>query len=396
MESLFKVVKINNRNKIGNLKSEAHSSVKSTKYFPIHLIEGREMIFKPLSKTKPMTTPLFAYSEVYWSYIINKYFDSRTPRYYLAASEGMDEEQPKYYNQGVLVEKITKGNEQLTNIYDIFANNPEECVDIKDYVNYCMMNYDYTDILSSSFVVNNKEIGENLAYQILLSILRQDQNFHYENINFFDEGKVVAPPIDFEFSTPFLYPDQEKYYNREQEKYFDGLNLKYEEEMIEKLLKQSGLLKSGTVKRNISSIVKKYPHVVVKFMDKLSDLIEDLPSIVIDDPDNYVGALNSDYWEVGYALYKENDSEKYEKLKKEILLKDIDKQQTFDRITNDVTRFSKFYYSILKKYMIAYVNGVEDLENLTIKEILDSTGIKSEEDLENAEIKKYASKKKGR
>ena len=119
--------------------------------------------------------------------------------------------------------------------------------------------------------------------------------------------------------------------------------------IVEKLLKQSGLLKSGTVKRNISSIVKKYPHVVVKFMDKLSDLIEDLPSIVIDDPDNYVGELNSDYWEVVYALYKENDSEKYEKLKKEILLKDIDKQQTFDRITNDVTRFSKFYYSILKK-----------------------------------------------
>ena len=72
---LFNVINLDIQNKNGNLKSEAHSNVKSTKYFPTFLIDDKTYIFKPLSKTKPMTTPLFAYSEVYWSYIINKYFE---------------------------------------------------------------------------------------------------------------------------------------------------------------------------------------------------------------------------------------------------------------------------------------------------------------------------------
>ena len=67
-------------------------------------------------------------------------------------------------------------------------------------------------ILESDFIKNNKEIGEGLAYQILLSVLREDQNFHYENINFTFKNNhlLLEPPIDFEFSTPFLYPDDEK------------------------------------------------------------------------------------------------------------------------------------------------------------------------------------------
>ena len=36
-------------------------------------------------------------------------------------------------------------------------------------------------------------------------------------------------------------------------------------------------------------------------------LIEDLPNIVLTDPDNYIGPLNSDYWEVGHAFYKDKD-----------------------------------------------------------------------------------------
>ena len=75
MNNLFKVVQLNDEKKIGILKSEASSSVKSTKIFPIYFIDGKKMIYKPLSKTKPLTTPFFAYSEVYWSYIIQKYFD---------------------------------------------------------------------------------------------------------------------------------------------------------------------------------------------------------------------------------------------------------------------------------------------------------------------------------
>ena len=72
MDSLFNVIKLNYKDKNGVLVTEAHSQVKSKKSFPIYTINNKKMIFKPLSKTKPLTTPLFAYSEVYWSYIINK------------------------------------------------------------------------------------------------------------------------------------------------------------------------------------------------------------------------------------------------------------------------------------------------------------------------------------
>ena len=153
MEKLFKVINLDIKDKTGNLVAEAHSKVKSTKYFPTFKLNGKLMIFKPLSKTKPMTTPFFAFSETFWSYIINKYFDNNTPRYQLAIVKGMENEQQKYSNKGVLVESLTDDNESLTNLYDYFIKHPEETVNIKDYTNYCMINYDYTKILNSNLPI---------------------------------------------------------------------------------------------------------------------------------------------------------------------------------------------------------------------------------------------------
>lgn len=48
-----------------NLDVVAQGKVKSEKFFPVFLEEGKERIFKPLSKTKPLYTPYFAYSEVF-------------------------------------------------------------------------------------------------------------------------------------------------------------------------------------------------------------------------------------------------------------------------------------------------------------------------------------------
>ncbi len=48
-----------------NLDVIAQGRVKSEKFFPVFLEEGKERIFKPLSKTKPLYTPYFAYSEVF-------------------------------------------------------------------------------------------------------------------------------------------------------------------------------------------------------------------------------------------------------------------------------------------------------------------------------------------
>jgi len=391
MKELFRVIDLDDLEKIGNLKTEAHSKVKSTKYFPIYNIDGKTMIFKPLSKTKPLTTPFFAYSEVYWSYVINKYFDKNAPRYYLAISSEIEKEQPKYYRKGVLVESLTQNNETLTNLYDYFVQKQEDTINIKDYINYCMTNYDYTKILQSEFIKNNRKIGEKLAYQILLSILRQDRNFHYENINFIEDDNsfYLAPPIDFEFSIPFLYPDKLEEYNDEQKRYIYNLNIEMNNDnksiLYKYLTKEEKLKFSGTITRNICLIIKLYPNVVGEFINNLDKFIEDVNGFNFSDKDNYIESLNSDYWKIGHALYKENDKDKAEKLKEKILLEDVDKDKVFERIKQDILDFSKLYSLTLKTYLLSYYNGIEDLELMTICDLLDKLNISKEDYLNNKE-----------
>ena len=55
----------------GNLKAEAVGVVSGEKHFPV--FEDR-MVFKPLTKSKPFSTPLFACAEVFWSWVIDTYF----------------------------------------------------------------------------------------------------------------------------------------------------------------------------------------------------------------------------------------------------------------------------------------------------------------------------------
>ena len=47
--------------------------------------------------------------------------------------------------------------------------------------------------------------------QVLISVLRGDQNYHYENVTFLcdKDGGIIslAPMIDHEFSTYFMFPD---------------------------------------------------------------------------------------------------------------------------------------------------------------------------------------------
>lgn len=392
MENLYKIINLDIKDKTGNLKAEAHSEVKSTKYFPTFLIDGKSMIFKPLSKTKPLTTPLFAYSEVFWSYIINKYFDKEAPRYYLAKAKGMSEEQAKYSEFGVLVETLTPNGEELINLYDFFMKYPDYKVNIKDYINYCMQNYDYTGILQSTHFIKNQIEGEKLAHQILLSILRQDQNFHYENVLLKEkEGNyLITPPTDFEFSTPFLYPDMPEKYQSIQDNYKKSLAIRYGNEnkmdFIYQFLLSEGLYFTSNVTNNVCLIVKRYPQMVKDFIKKLEQLIIDWPNIHFDDPDNFIGPLNSGYWLIGHALYKDNDKIKYEQLLKEIELKTINKETLFNKISADIFSFCKYYALILKTYLLAYYNGFSDLENITIKDIQDKLEIEDIEALNNINI----------
>ena len=42
------------------------------------------------------------------------------------------------------------------------------------------MFYDYTEILEADYFQTHRGIAEDLAMQILISVLKGDQNYHYE------------------------------------------------------------------------------------------------------------------------------------------------------------------------------------------------------------------------
>ena len=73
IEINYETVHFNYADRISNLTAEAVGVVKGEKHFPVY---SGNQIFKPLSKSKPFSTPLFAYAEVFWSNVINEYFVS--------------------------------------------------------------------------------------------------------------------------------------------------------------------------------------------------------------------------------------------------------------------------------------------------------------------------------
>lgn len=125
---------------------------------------------------------------------------------------------------------------------------------------------------------------------------------------------------------------------------------------------------------------------MVKFTKNLDNLISNLPDIKIDDTDNYIGKLNSDYWTVGHAFFKENDLTKCEELKKKYPLQEIDKEVVFDRITSDILSYSIELNMILKTYLMAYYNGIEDLENMTMSDFYSRLNIANDEEIEDIDL----------
>ena len=365
--NLFDQIDLSTYEKIGNLTSESHSSVKSTKHFPLYFIDGKTMIFKPMSKTKPLTTPFFSYSEVFWSYVINKYFSSSAPRYYLALGKEGDLEE-KYYEKGVLVEKLNSNCEELINLYDFLERYKQDDIDIHDYVNYCIKTYDYTSILNSNFIKKNPDIGKDIAFQVLLSILRMDQNFHYENINFIlkDDSISVAPPIDFEFSNFFLYPDDRKKYESERDSYFLNMNIPEENDLdrkIYKMLCKEAGLETDINRKNIIFIVEHYKELVEDFIKCLDLFIDELKDIKIEDNYDYIGDLNSDSWKA------------HKKLIEKIELVSVDKNKIFEEIISEIYEYSLKYRLILKTYLLAHQIGYTNLEDMTLNDLMERFNI---------------------
>lgn len=314
----FDVVHYNYTERLYNLKAEAVGVVKGEKHFPVF---GGNQIFKPLSKSKPFSTPLFAYAEVFWSNIINKYF-MPAPLYQLAFCHGYEEETQKYYDYGTAVPVIYNEDEQLLNLLEFFRKYPDEKVDIDQYENYCMMFYDYTDILEASYFQTHKEMAEQLVMQILVSVLKGDQNYHYENIAFVcgKDGEIrrLAPMIDHEFSTYFIFPEnsaQHMYWYSELIRSMEGHEVQeYEYDCLKNPKERQMMEKSAVcLHKNLSYIREHFPEVTRKFLEKLDclehDLEENPSAFYVQRNEEYPETANSYAYMAGKARYKDHDEE---------------------------------------------------------------------------------------
>ncbi len=342
----------------GNLQVEAQGKVKSKKYFP-YFYEGKtKKIFKPLSKSKPFSTPYFAYSEVVWSHILHTFFDGNIPIYHLAICKGYEEELPKYHNYGTIVDSIIDSGEQLVNIYEYFMKCPDEHVtpEIRDYVNYCLYFYDYTFFFKSEWLKNNYELSSEIARQILYSILRGDQNYHYENVSFiFKDNNLasVAMPIDHEFSSFFMYLDQELSHNGLVRRYFSEMGEQQDEEgkIIRSLL---GLdEKKSPIINNIEVITSLYPNVVEKFLASLDVMIESLGQepIALENHD-YLEAFSSEDYEVGILRYKENNLEAAAKRASKIVKRDVSVWEVNKKLNQEILKSATYLKKTLENKMM--------------------------------------------
>ncbi len=184
--------------------------------------------------------------------------------------------------------------------------------------------------------------------QVLLSILKGDQNYHYENVAFLcrrtekrseacgstethkevktvadvsekDEILGLAPMIDHEFSTYYMFPDhfaQHKYVFDELQRSISGAPVTPEEyafvtdETERKLMEASAV----ALHHNLVYIKTHYPEVTRTFLEKLTqfetDLTEHRDWFELQKNEEYPDMANSFAFRIGMARYKEKDEEK--------------------------------------------------------------------------------------
>ncbi len=333
------------KDRIGNLKAESKGVVKGEKHFPV--FEGG-LIFKPLTKSKPFTTPLFAYAEVFWSGVINEYF-MEVPPYELAFCEGYGEAVPKYYDYGTSVPILHGKDQHLMNLLEFYRQHPDERIDIDRYVNYCMMFYDYTDVFETSFFKEHREIACSLAMHVLCAVLEGDQNYHYENVAFLcdSSGKILklAPMIDHEFSTYFMYPDDHIEHVRwlvellrsiEGNEVTEGEYGFLSDPQERKLMERSAVC----LNRNLTYIRDHYPEVTSDFLKRLERLTTDIKRrdlyFGIQKSENYPSAANSLRYRIGMARYKEHNEELADMYEKQY--RGRDKEIDFEKLSETLPR----------------------------------------------------------
>lgn len=404
--SLFDVKEYNVKDKKRNLEAKASGVVSSKKCFPVFEENGKEYIFKPLSKTKPLSTPLFAYSEVYWSYLLKKYIDPKTPQYRLAICKGLTEENEKYYEKGTIVENVLQEDEELINILELFWKYPDTMVDIDGYINYCERQYSYENILNSTFFTTNKDLGEKLAEQILCSILRRDDNYHYENVSLIEKNKKIsdiAPILDMEFSEMFMYPDYPKEHKEafsdfdenSQGFYTYDESKTYEEnyDIFLKKLKEGciydnhNLHHTANVRKNIKTIVKLYPDLVKRFIKKLELMREEVVNLEIDFNDDFLETFSSNDYQPNKMILKDGMSKTglsyltTKKMIEESRIK-LDTKEFNKQIKQEVLWSIDKLIETLNLFLDVYNNIIIDIKNYENKTLYGKLERTSEKELE--------------
>lgn len=299
----FNIYQCNYKDRSSTITKDSAGVVKCRKNFPVFTYNDKDYIFKPLSKTKPFITPLFAISEVFWSSVIKEYFNEFAPLYRLAICKGYEKEFISKYSKGTIVESIVSSNQSLVNLLEYYLSHPEEGVDIKGYINYCGVYYDYVKIFNSSLFKENNELGCELANQILISILKGDINYHYENVSFIyekDKLKRISPPFDHEYSVPFMFPDNIFLFST----YFGDLTSAFMKGTT------SDLTNSQAILRNIRLIAERYPDVVNDFLQRMSSFIKDFSQMEFTLPSSYLEPLSSNLYLVYEAIYQEHEDTK--------------------------------------------------------------------------------------
>lgn len=190
------------------------------------------------------------------------------------------------------------------------------------------MFYDYTEILEADYFQKNRENAEDLVMQILISVLKGDQNYHYENIAFVCDasGQILrlAPMIDHEFSTYFMFPDniqRHTYWLDERKDPSKESMSGRKSTKISQMKRTQADGKSATcLHNNLVYIKEHYPEVTATFLENVSrlkrDLLQKRESFFIQKAKDYPDYANSDAYLIGKARYKDHDEEKaaaYEK-----------------------------------------------------------------------------------
>ena len=209
------------------------------------------------------------------------------------------------------------------NLLEFFRKYPDSNVRINDYVNYCQMFYDYTEILNADYFQTHHELAEELAMQVLISVLKGDQNYHYENIAFIcnEAGEILrlAPMIDHEFSTYFMFPDsmsRHLYWFEQLQRSIAGDEVRPDEYVDFTNEEERRLMeKSATcLHRNLVYIKEYYPKVTETFLKKLNkleaDIRENKEMFYIQKSQTYPDHANSNAYLADKARYKNYDEEK--------------------------------------------------------------------------------------